>query len=155
MSKAIPFRTAYGARDRLEFAYFDDTPSLTQQNFQNECDINTIMARWEKTGDLSHVRNDGGKFGDFSDIGDYQSALNTVILAQESFMALDASIRARFGNDPADFVSFVQDPSNADALVELGLATRPVLSESSPKEATLDTSDQTILKTASKSISDP
>lgn len=155
MSKTIPFRTAYGTRDRSECVYTDDTPSMTMQSFQNECDINVIMRRWEKTGDLTHVRHSQGRYDDFADIGDYQSALNTVLAAQEAFEALPSRIRTRFSNDPASFVSFMQDPTNSNEIIAMGLATRPVLDESLPLRAEPTYEDQMILKTASKSVSDP
>lgn len=155
MSKTIPFRTAYSKHDSSEFAYVDDTPSLTMQSFRNECDINTIMRRWKTTGELTHVRPAQGYYGDFTELSDYQSALQTVMLAEEAFMALPSAVRLRFSNDPAQFVNFMQDPTNSEEIYALGLAVRPVLSESAPDRVNPDTSDSMIPKTASKSISDP
>lgn len=39
-------------------------------------------------------------------------------------MALPAQVRAKFSNDAAEFLDFVQNPKNADELVAMGLATK-------------------------------
>lgn len=44
------------------------------------------------------------KFGDFLGVSDYQTALNQVIEAEEAFDALPAKVRARFDNQPVDFL---------------------------------------------------
>ena len=92
-------RSAYSKKERVQLV--NDEPSLTKQSFQNECNINSIMKKWEKTGLLSHSRSSQPRYGDFSNVTDYQSALNAVSDAQDAFMELPAQVRARFANDPA------------------------------------------------------
>jgi len=123
MSKAIPFKTAYGSRKRVSFETTGE--SLTKQAFKNECNINNIMRKWRSTGVISHIRSSSGQYGDFSGVSDYQSALNAVMNAQDSFMALPSQLRSRFENDPAKFLAFTQDPNNFDEMVALGLAEAP------------------------------
>lgn len=95
-------------------------PSMAQQSFKDECDINKIMERFGLTGELpDNVRIP--QYGDFSGIRDYHSALNAVLEADEAFMQLPAQLRARFDNDPAKFVDFCSDDSNRDEAVKLGL----------------------------------
>lgn len=96
-------------------------PSLTKQAFKEECDINAIMAKYEKTGLLDHVNKVQGNFGDFSEITDYQSALNAVMDANDRFNGLPAHLRAQFQNDPAQFINFVSDDKNYDKAIELDL----------------------------------
>lgn len=96
------------------------TPSRTQQQFKSECDINTILERFNVTGQLP-ITGLQPQFGDFSGITDYHSALNAVIAAQEAFDALPAKVRARFANDPAAFVDFCSDEANLEEMRELGL----------------------------------
>jgi len=103
----------------------ENEPSLTQQQFQKECDINYIVRQNEQTGLLNHVNQQTPQWGDFGDATDYQASLNLVNAAQASFMALPADVRARFDNDPAKLLTFVTDPNNGDELVRLGLATKP------------------------------
>jgi len=95
-------------------------PSLTKQSFRDECDINNILRKFNVTGQLP-VGSVQPQYGDFSGVTDYQSALNAVMAAQDSFLALPAKIRSRFQNDPALFVEFASDEANKDELKALGL----------------------------------
>lgn len=97
-------------------------PTLTQQSFADEVDINTIVRRFGLTGQLpENVR--APSFGDFEDVSDYHTAMNAVLSAQASFQALPGHIRYdMFNNDPGRFVDFCSDPANLPKLRELGLA---------------------------------
>jgi len=95
-------------------------PSLAKQSFRDECDINNILRQFNVTGQLP-AGSVQPQYGDFSGITDYQSALNAVMAAQDSFLALPAKVRARFDNDPALFVDFASDEANRDELKALGL----------------------------------
>lgn len=102
--------------------------SMTKQSFVDDCDINTIMRRYEATGafpDHMNQRAGRGQFGDFSAVADFQSALNTVIEAEAMFADLPARVRDRFGNDPEQLLRFVQDDKNRDEAIELGLVPPP------------------------------
>lgn len=116
-------------------------PSLTKQSFKDECDINMIMKRFKRAMGVDYLsRYQGyvsGEFGDFSQVTDYRTALEQIARAGDVFMALPAKVRAEFQNDPAMFLDFCQNPSNADRLVELGLATKgaPVQDAPSQNEA--------------------
>ena len=65
-------------------------------------------------------------YGDFSGVGDFRSAMQAVVSAQDEFMKLPANLRNRFGNSPQAFLEFCSDPSNKDELVKLGLSTPSV-----------------------------
>jgi phage internal scaffolding protein len=117
------FKTAHGNNPRQPFATVG--PSMTHQSMAPECDINTIMRRYEKTGILEHRNNFEGQYADFTETPtDYHESMNAVIAADEMFGALPARIRQRFHNDPASFIDFVGNPDNREELVRLGLATR-------------------------------
>lgn len=95
--------------------------SRAQQQFKDECDINTIVRRFGLTGELpENVRMPVE--GDFTAVTDYQTALNLIIAADEGFMQLPAEVRAEFNNDPAKLVSFCSDPANLDRARALGIA---------------------------------
>lgn len=98
-------------------------PSRTKQEFQAECDINTIMEKYQKGEVVTHVNRFGGNYGDFTEVQDYQASLNQVMAAQAMFASLPASIRTRFENDPGKFLEFAQDPTKAEEMINLGLAT--------------------------------
>lgn len=118
-------------------------PSRTKQAFKSECDVNEILKRYQKTGLPPDMRQ-GGRYGDFSSVPQYQDALHIVARAQETFQAFPAKTRSEFQNDPAAFLAFCQDPKNADDLVRLGLAvakTPPKGGSEEPK-ATSGASDE-------------
>lgn len=94
----------------------------TQQNMASETDVNAIMRKYEKTGILSHVARYAGQYGDFSAVPDYKTGLEMIMAADEMFASLPARIRDRFGNDPAQFIAFAQDPENLDEMRKMGLA---------------------------------
>lgn len=101
---------------------FTNDPGKTDASQAADCDINNILKKFQQTGILpgSNVEQ---LFSDVSDAPSYQEALNLVLHAQEQFMALDAHTRARFHNEPEEFMKFVHDPENASDLVKMGLAT--------------------------------
>lgn len=107
---------------RRPFAIYEFSPSMTKQSFKEEVDINEIMKRAQNGMDISsQVRERIAQYGDFTQIGSYQEALNTVKRAQDAFYVLDANVRERFMNDPGRMISFLQDPANYDEAVKLGL----------------------------------
>lgn len=95
-------------------------PSMTKQSFAEEADINTIVKRFHLTGELpNNVRMP--TYGDFTDVPTFQDAMNAIRTATESFNAMPADIRAKFHNDPAEFVAFCDDPENYDQAKKWGL----------------------------------
>lgn len=119
-----------------ESALYCEDPSRTKQSFKEECDINTILKRFNITGQLP-VCPLQPQYGDFSGVFDYQTALNAVIAAQDSFNALPATLRNRFANDPAAFVDFCSDESNREEMIRLGLVIEKAteVAVESPKAA--------------------
>ncbi|AXL15267.1 internal scaffolding protein [Microviridae sp.] len=95
--------------------------SMTKQSFKKECDINHLMARYQKTGMLEHVSRYQGDYTDLTEVPEYHDAMNKIISADQAFGLLPSSVRKRFNNNPADFLAFVDDPSNLDEMRELGL----------------------------------
>ena len=82
-------------------------PSMTEQHFKDECDINNIVATYQQTG----VLPSGDRqplFGDFADFPqDLMSAQHYFDEAKDRFMQLDANIRKEFGNNPAMLLDFL------------------------------------------------
>ncbi len=100
-----------------------EEPTLAQQHYKDECDINTILQKFSISGILPEAPL-SPRYGDFSGISDYHTALNRVIAAQDEFEALPAQIRARFDNDPAKLIEFLDDEANRPEAEELGLVDR-------------------------------
>lgn len=99
--------------------------SMTKQSFKEECDINRLMAKYEKTGVLDHVNKRPPEYGNFVGVVSYQDSLNIVLEAREIFAGLPARIRDRFGNDPAQYLAFIDDPKNKDEAIKLGMIMPP------------------------------
>lgn len=94
-------------------------PSLAKQSFKDECDINTIMKRYERTGMIEHINKHRGDYTDATGVEDYHTSLNQVLAAQEAFASLPSRVRSNFNNDPGQFMTFVENPENRDNLHEL------------------------------------
>jgi len=100
-----------------------EEPSLAQQHYKDECDINTILEKFNITG-LMPESPLSPRYGDFTGISDYHTALNRVIAAQDEFEALPAQIRARFDNNPAQLIEFLENSDNRSEAEELGLVEK-------------------------------
>jgi phage internal scaffolding protein len=97
--------------------------SLAQQHFKEECDINTILQKFNITG-LLPEQTLSPRYGDFTGIGDYHTAMNRVIAVQEEFEALPAQIRARFENDQQQLIEFLDNSENRPEAEKLGLVEK-------------------------------
>ena len=114
-----------------EAALICPEPTRTQQQFKDEVDINTIAKNFGITGRLpENVRMP--TFEDFSDVEDYQTALNAGRRASQSFMQMPANVRERFRNDPQLFLEFCSDARNRAEAVSLGLVPSPPISATVP-----------------------
>lgn len=94
----------------------------TRQEFADECDINVLLARYEKHGVLNHFNAGRPEYFDASNVPDLQSALDIVAKAEQAFMTLPAKVRAEFENDPVRFVAYAEDPANLERMREWNLA---------------------------------
>lgn len=123
MAKDKPvLRGVYVPRERKRYQFVPIDDGRVRAEFQAECDINTIMAKYQKTGVLTHVNRSSPQYVDFSDVPDFQSSMNFMLEAEAAFMRLPARARESLGNDPSKFVQFAVDPANVDKMREWGLA---------------------------------
>lgn len=103
-----------------EVVDFTNAVSRTQQQFKEECDINSILGKFRRTGVIDHVNRYNGDYG-FATSTSFQEAMNQVAEVNSMFASLPSEIRNRFANDAGAFLEFVQDPANAGDVEELGL----------------------------------
>lgn len=113
------FRTPYGPKLKQSITF--QGPGKTKQSFKDECDINTIMARYQVSGLIDHFNPSQPQYLDCTG-ADYQLAMQTVASAMSMFQELPSSVRSRFENDPAKFLDFAQNPENLPEMAEMGLA---------------------------------
>lgn len=98
--------------------------SLTRQEHKDECDINSILARYERTGDLPPSRP--GAFVHCTATS-YQESLQIVSEANDLFSRLPARVREMYGNSPALFLDAFdrKDPELAAAAEKYGMTRQP------------------------------
>ena len=108
-----------------------EEPTRAQQHHKDECDINVILERFGKTGQVS-VNAISGTYGDFSGVHDYHTALNAIIASESEFAALPAQIRNRFQNDPSNLIDFLDKPENKAEAESLGLLNSPAKAVEQP-----------------------
>jgi phage internal scaffolding protein len=116
--RQVCVRSAY---QRERFVTKLEGASKTMQSFKDECDINVIMSRYQKTGIIDHVSRYQGSYEDVTEFFDYRDSLDRVRAADLAFSTLPSSIRLRFDNSPAAFLDFVSDASNQDEMRKMGL----------------------------------
>jgi len=92
----------------------------TEQGHKAECDVNNIVRKFDKTGLLTHVSKFEADYGDLRGI-DFKNAMDLVLQSKKSFDGLPAAIKKRFRNSPEDLLRFMEDPSNRDEAIKLGL----------------------------------
>lgn len=98
-----------------------DPDKGAQQSFKDECDINNIMKKYMRTGQVTHLAANAGRFSDVSEVGSYHEAVQRVRESEKFFLGLSTDIRSFFDNDTALFMDFILDPANAEEIRELGL----------------------------------
>lgn len=129
---------------RKRIQYKSDLPSMTQQHLQDECDVNSILAKYAKTGQISHVRNSSGTYADFSKMGTFKQNLDMVNEAMAEFMDLPAQLRAHFQNDPQQLIDFVSNDKNYDEAQKLGLIPASQIKEPKNDDKTTKTPAPTL-----------
>ncbi len=140
-------RSHPGKKNREQLLKLVEPPEYkdgrTKQCFKDDCDINKIMTRFEVTGTISHLAKWEGVYADFSDF-DFQMQTQQLTRGREIFDELPAEVRKEFGQSPAAFFKYVNDPANADdlrkklpALAKPGQQLPPVVSPTADNEAAL------------------
>ena len=100
---------------------FDSGPIVvTKQSHKAECDINTILSQYKKTGIINHINTNQPMYTDLPSDIDYQTSLSILQQSQQTFDSLPSKVREYFENNPALFLAAFHDPSQADYLREWG-----------------------------------
>lgn len=115
-------RYEYYVKQDVDTAFHCDDDGMTRQEFKDECDINVLMATYERTGALPPMRSGEPQYLDVSNVPDLQEALSVVAAAEAAFMRLPAKVRKEFDNDPVKFVEYAENPENLEQMRTWGLA---------------------------------
>lgn len=107
-------------RDRKLCPTIDTGEGLTEQSHKNECDMNYILKDYARTGFIKHANQNAGQYDDVTSV-DFQSAMDTVANVKSMFEGLPSAVRAEFSHNPSQFLDYVQNPANTQALAERGI----------------------------------
>lgn len=118
-STGSPFITAYSPKLSVSIEFPLNSP-YTDQSFRDEADINTIMARYQSTGEMPVITKANGQFLDVVGM-DFAAHMDQINEARELFGQLPSNLRARFDNDPGAFLDYCSDPVNRPEMLSLGL----------------------------------
>lgn len=103
--------------DRIRVTAVNNAPTMTQQHFKDECDVNYIVRNFLRTGVLPVTRGQGQYF-DVSAATDYKDACNRIITVNDWFSNLPSATRAEFNNDPGILLE-VLDRASPDDITRL------------------------------------
>lgn len=93
----------------------------TQTQFKDEVDINNIVARYLRGDDISRYQRAAHYHGeDFPTSMDLTEAMNITIKAQQAFADLPADDRDFFGNDPINFIKYMESPEHVEDSIKRG-----------------------------------
>lgn len=125
----MDFFTRYSPPPEVELEF--EKPSLTQQHFKQECDINNIVATYQETGIMPQGTREP-LFGDFAGIpSSFMESQALFKEAQDKFYSLPSDLRKMLDNSPQKLLEFMSNPANTEACVQYGLFNKPP--ESAPK----------------------
>lgn len=129
----LSFRTRYQSGLRVFPLRTKDLPSRVKQADARASDINLIVARYRKSGELPVVSR-APMFADIS-VGDFKSSMDVMTAAQQSFDLLPARTRAAFQNDPARLLEALDkssDPEVHQYLFDAGMFLTPPKAQETP-----------------------
>lgn len=99
----------------------NNSASMTDQSMAKDTDVNVIISRYAKTGQLVHLAKQEGVYADVSDVQDLHASMMVLEKAKEDFLLVPAHIRKKFDNDPLKMIAFLNDPKNDKEAIKLGL----------------------------------
>jgi hypothetical protein len=95
-----------------------------EQNHRDKVEINNIVNK-HGISRLIATRQAQDLIFDENPTNDFQEAMNLLKKGRDVFMQLSSKERAEFNNDPAQYLDYVQNPANKEALIERGWAKAP------------------------------
>lgn len=103
--------------------FFTEGASMTEQSHKKRVNINTIIAKYRKTGFLEG-RVENPSYGDFTGTVDFHEANNRILSARKEFQKIPSDIRKRFHNDVGELLEFLNNPENRQEAIEIGLLNK-------------------------------
>lgn len=105
--------------------------SVAVQDKRDSCDINRIVKKAIRPDGqidaslIASLAKKPGLYGDFTNAVDFQTLQNRVIRVRDAFATLAPEVRAKFNNNPAEMIDFVNDPKNKAEAIKMGILPPP------------------------------
>ena len=141
-----------GEKIECNLAFHDEEGNLleecrTEQHHADSCNIENILAEYDRTGVVSNINKAVAQYGDFSEVNEFQESQNMVIQYSNAFMELPSEIREQFNNDAGSFFEFASNPANKEQMQSMGLIEQELVldpkveAEIAPKEEKIETTE--------------
>lgn len=114
------FFSAYSTKLPGTGLSFPEDSPVTRQEFRQECDINYILSQYELGYEITHINQAAPQYMDCS-AETFREHMDYIAGAFSMFEELPAKLRARFKNDPAEFLEFCSHEKNRPEMAKLGL----------------------------------
>lgn len=93
----------------------------TKQSEEKACNINNIVKKFKRGGELTHISNALMQYRDVSGIPDLHEAMNVVANANSLFAEMPAEVRKACQHDAANFLPFIDNPDNLEECQAMGI----------------------------------
>jgi hypothetical protein len=103
---------------------FIGDPGKTEQSHAPLCSIEYILNQY--VGSNEPLALTEQQFMDYTALPDYHDCLNITREVEFLFNKLDAPIREQYKHDPGLFMAALEDPTQRDQLIALGVLKSPV-----------------------------
>lgn len=112
------------------------TPSMTSQEFKDECNINNILKRYSAQARVMGVplsellpKLGSAPYGDFTNLDSYMEMQNKNARLNELFESLPSDVRAKYGNTVAGFLGALNNPDEYKFLADRGVLNKVEVNE--------------------------
>lgn len=95
--------------------------SMTEQCHKDECNINSLLAKYDKTGFIRNLNPNQPFYGEFSQDASLQENIHIARDVEDYFKKLPADVRTLFNNKATNLVEALADNSMDEKLRELGI----------------------------------
>lgn len=112
--EVFAYGTIFTERRRRRPVTATGTPCVKSE-FKDQCDINRIVARMQKTGDISALNTDRpwNALDTTALPTNYTDALLLTMKVRDNFMALSAVDRQKYNNDPQEWIADLEKQQKA------------------------------------------
>lgn len=108
------------ANGTLRIVSINDSPSLTKQEFKDDCDPTKVLAKFQRTGLMEHAQQYQPVFGIQSSMT-YHEAMQITANSKSMFAELPAQVRKLFDQNIEAYLEFVSDPENVIDMADDGV----------------------------------